>query len=259
MVLIYFSILQHDNLTKYSQTVFSHVLWETVMKVWIVDDDQDFSSYLKGMLKNQPHYSVLGMSHSLEQAYEDLAHVIPDLVTIDLSLPDGSGVELVKWLEERQPNVKKIIISFWGQENLVYEAITNGANGYLQKDHLLTMEMNKAILTLESGGTPISPKLAKYFLQHFQDKIHNQALSNIHDDESMTHHTESSLIKDYRLSTREIEVLEQLALGLSYNEIAQQLDVSYHTISSHIKKIYKKLNVSSKVEAIITLKNSDWV
>lgn len=235
----------------------------TAHKVWIVDDDQHFASYLQSILENQPSYAVCGVSYNLQQAYADLQDAEPHLVTIDLSLPDGSGVKLVKWLEKHKPEIKKIIISFWGQEELVYEAITHGANGYLQKDHLLTMEMNNAIDTLESGGTPISPKLAKRFLEHFTDKKLPDKIINAFGyqfDENQAYRVENKnntkLNEDWQLSKREKQVLELLTQGLSYNEIAEQLYVSYHTVSSHIKKIYKKLNVTSKLEAIMLAKES---
>lgn len=238
-----------------------------VCKVWIVDDDSHFASYLEKMLENQPTYEVSGMSYDLEQAYSHLQHIDPHLVTIDLSLPDGSGVELVKWLEKHKPETKKLIISFWGQEDLVYEAITHGADGYLQKDHLLTMEMSNAIETLESGGTPISPKLAKRFLAHFDDKEIPDNVINTFNANAAAKNTDetrndllnrsntSKQIDDLKLSKREQQVLELLTEGLSYNEIADQLHISYHTVSSHMKKIYKKLNVTSKVQAIMVAKD----
>lgn len=230
------------------------------IKVWVVDDDHNFCQYLCSILGNQPKYDVIGVSYSLTQAYEDIKVSMPDMVTIDLSLPDGSGVELVKWLEKHMPDVIKIIVSFWGQEDLVYEAITNGANGYLQKDHLLTMEISKAITTLESGGTPISPKLAKYFLQHFKDKKEQiqEPKAKSSELESDGKENDNEALLAMHLSEREIEVLELLTQGLSYNEISDKLNVSYHTVSSHIKNIYKKLNVTSKVEAILAAQQNAW-
>lgn len=220
--------------------------------VWILDDDHDFATYLQGMLNSQAQYEVKGISNSLEEVYKDIMAANPDLVTIDLSLPDGSGVELVKWLEQHMPDVKRIIISFWGQEEMVYDGIIHGANGYLQKDHLLTMGMQNAIDIIESGGTPISPKLAKYFLKHFKDtkETHNYLTPDV----VKQIRSKNLSLEDVDLSKRERGVLELLTQGLNYNEIASHLNISYHTVSSHIKNIYKKLNVSSKVEAIIVAK-----
>ncbi len=203
-------------------------------QLWIVDDDLSFCDFLRQTLANQTDYQIAGMSHSLHDAKHHLAQHQPDLVTVDLSLPDGSGVELVRWLQQHYPSCKKMVVSLWGNDDLVFRAFQYGADGFLQKDKLIGMEITAAICALEDGGTPISPKIAKRLLGHFQ----------------MIQTEKTDPIDDCQLSDREREVLQLLAKGLLYKEIAELLNLSPHTVASHVKRIYKKINVASRGEAV---------
>ena len=203
-------------------------------QLWIVDDDLSFCDFLRQTLTNQTDYQIAGMSHTLHDAKHHLAQHQPDLVTVDLSLPDGSGVELVRWLQQHYPNCKKMVVSLWGNDDLVFRAFQYGADGFLQKDKLIGMEITAAICALEDGGTPISPKIAKRLLGHFQ----------------MIQTEKTDPIDDCQLSDREREVLQLLAKGLLYKEIAELLNLSPHTVASHVKRIYKKINVASRGEAV---------
>lgn len=203
-------------------------------QLWIVDDDPSFCDFLQHTLAHQMDYRIAGVSHTLHDAKHQLAQHQPDLVTIDLSLPDGSGVELVRWLQQHYPTCKKMVVSLWGNDDLVFRAFQYGADGFLQKDKLIGMEITAAICALEDGGTPISPKIAKRLLGHFQ----------------MIQTEQTAPIEDCQLSDREREVLQLLAKGLLYKEIADLLNLSPHTVASHVKRIYKKINVASRGEAV---------
>lgn len=203
-------------------------------QLWIVDDDLSFCDFLQQTLAHQTDYQIAGMSHTLRDAKHHLAQHQPDLVTVDLSLPDGSGVELIRWLQQHYPNCKKMVVSLWGNDDLVFRAFQYGADGFLQKDKLIGMEITAAICALEDGGTPISPKIAKRLLGHFQ----------------MIQTEKTDPIEDCQLSDREREVLQLLAKGLLYKEIAELLNLSPHTVASHVKRIYKKINVASRGEAV---------
>ncbi len=205
------------------------------LKLWIVDDDLSFCDYLSQTLSQQHVYNVVGMSHRLSDAYNDLSHNLPDLVTVDLSLPDGSGVDLIKWLQQHYPKCKKMVVSLWGNDDLVFKSFQYGADGFLQKDKLIGMEINAAVCALNDGGTPISPKIARRLLGHFQMIQENP------------HIPEQS---ECTLSEREKEVLQLLAKGLLYKEIADLLHLSPHTVATHVKRIYKKINVASRGEAV---------
>ncbi|MEY4516381.1 MAG: hypothetical protein RL180_727 [Pseudomonadota bacterium] len=202
--------------------------------MWIVDDDLSFCAFLANTLAQHDHYQIIGMSHSLHDARRDLSHHQPDLVTVDLSMPDGSGVDLIHWLQQHYPHCKKMVVSLWGHDDLVFRAFQYGADGFLQKDKLIGMELPTAISALEDGGTPISPKIARRLLGHFQ----------------MIQTTPPSPSDACTLSDREREVLQLLAKGLLYKEIAELLMLSPHTVATHVKRIYKKINVASRGEAV---------
>lgn len=198
--------------------------------VWIVDDDERFCQTLKQILAKSGCYNVIGISNTLKDAYKALVIHQPDLVTVDLSLPDGNGVELIKWLDLHLPDIHKIIVSFWGQENLVFSAFMYGTHGYIQKDHLLTMTANKALATFDMGGTPINPKLATKILTYFQSQADNDNASNI---------------ATLQLTEQETVVLERLIQGLDYDEIEDELYM-VDDVSTHMMAIYHKLNISAK-------------
>lgn len=203
-------------------------------RLWIVDDDLSFCEFLSKTLANQATYQIAGMSHTLTDARRHLEQHQPDLVTVDLSLPDGSGVDLIRWLHQHYPDCKKMVVSLWGNDDLVFKAFQYGADGFLQKDKLIGMEIATAICALEDGGTPISPKIAKRLLGHFQ----------------MIQADEPEQVDECQLSDREREVLQLLAKGLLYKEIAELLNLSPHTVATHVKRIYKKINVASRGEAV---------
>jgi DNA-binding NarL/FixJ family response regulator len=203
-------------------------------QLWIVDDDPSFCDFLRQILANQQVYQLAGISHTLQDAQQQLSQQQPDLVTIDLSLPDGSGVELIRWLQQHYPACKKMVVSLWGNDDLVFRAFQYGADGFLQKDKLIGMELAAALCALEDGGTPVSPKIARRLLEHFQ----------------MIKSAQPEPIDDCLLSDREREVLQLLAKGLLYKEIAELLNLSPHTVATHVKRIYKKINVASRGEAV---------
>lgn len=198
--------------------------------VWIIDDDEKFCQTLMQMLAKNEQYKVIGVSNTLKDAYKALATHQPDLVTVDLSLPDGNGVELIKWLDLHLPDIHKIIVSFWGQENIVFDAFMHGIHGYIQKDHLLTMAAKKALTTFDMGGTQISPKLATKILTYFQSQLANDNDPNL------------AILS---LTEQETAVLEQLIKGLDYDEIADELQID-NDVTTHMMAIYHKLNISAK-------------
>ena len=241
-----------------------------VSHVWVVDDDEHFCQFLRDTFEQQARYQVLGVSNTLSEAKRDLVSHQPDLITIDLSLPDGTGVDLIAWLQHQMPHSKKIILSFWGQDDLVFDAFRQGADGYLQKDQLLTMELHNAIDAIEQGGTPISPKIAKKFLQFFSlsldQRQSDSQIPNLGEAkvESVNMDTESVaandtvLLASLFLSDREVEVLQLLTKGYNYKEISKLLNISFNTVCTHVKHVYRKIKVTSKTEALIEAQKNKW-
>ena len=158
-----------------------------------------------------------------------------DVALVDLQLPDGDGIALIREVRARPDAPEVIVISVFGDEGHVVAAIEAGATGYLLKDGR-SCDVAGAIIDLLAGGSPISPAIARHLLQRFQGPRSGPDAA-AHDPRDM-------------LTARECEVLEVLARGFTYDEAAQILGVSFHTVASHVKHIYGKLAVGSRSEAI---------
>lgn len=203
-----------------------------IKKVWIVDDDNDLCQYLMNIFKQTKDFEVIGTSNTLKNAYNHVTEENPDLITVDLSLPDGFGIDLIKWLNLHFPSITKTIVSFWGHEKLVFEAFLHGANGYIQKDKLLMMKPEQAIATLKVGSTEINPKLAKRFLNYFQALASKDTQQNL---------------AQYQPNEKESKILALLIKGLNYDEVAEGIQASRDDIIRHMTHIYHKLYYSAQL------------
>lgn len=155
----------------------------------------------------------------------------PDVLLVDIKLPDGDGTDLIRAVKERNLNTKILVLSSLRDEYNVVNAITLGANGYITKESS-PRDIVKSVNDVLSGGCPLSSVVASHLVKIAQDNCRqiNKDFSN--------------------LTPREIDVLWGIAKGLSYSDIAYHLSVSKQTIPSHIKKIYKKLGVNTRGEAV---------
>jgi len=156
----------------------------------------------------------------------------PDVLLIDLGLPDGDGVNLIRKADD-MGNTESIVVTVFGDETHVMRAIEAGATGYLLKNTGLD-DIGVSIMDMMNGGAPISPAIGRYLLQHFKSK--------------KTAPVEALSIP--QLTARELDVLGYISKGYNYDEIASIFGLSYHTIATHIKHVYRKLHVSSRSEAV---------
>lgn len=192
---------------------------------------------LLGILKNLG-YSVdkVVIASCLMEARKFVHIKAFEFMLIDMELPDGQGKDLIAEVHQQNTDVIMLVVSSWSTEETIVGALKAGASGYLLKerdDFELTLLLRSAL----RGGTPIDPFIAKRLLTEFQS-------------EGGSISTSQSL-----LSVREVEVLQQVAAGLSNPEIAEKLFISRHTVESHIKNIYRKLAVASRVQAISAARN----
>ena len=157
----------------------------------------------------------------------------PDVLLTDLGLPDSHGIDLIRTARIKNEQIEIMVISVFGDEKNVVSAIEAGATGYLLKDGD-SEYIGDSIIDLISGGSPISPSIARHLLKRFKTSKQEKA----------TDQTAPSLTK------REMEVLKAVAKGLTYIEIADLLSMSPNTVTSHIKHIYRKLEVRSRSEAV---------
>lgn len=181
-----------------------------------------------------------------------------DVLLIDLGLPDGSGLDVIRHAVKRHPRCEPLVISMFGDEENVLASIESGALGYIHKD-CAQGDIGQIILKMKAGASPISPMIARLVLTKYQ--LQNQQLSNTQTAPGQVVDAITELGTEVLagvklvsqrglLSPREQDVLALIARGFSYDEIARLQNLSVHTVQTHIKNLYNKLSVHSKNEAV---------
>ncbi|MDP1649012.1 MAG: response regulator transcription factor [Rubrivivax sp.] len=201
--------------------------------VLLLEDDPATRERLAGIVRASPGLALAGAFGDLKSALAWLtAHEPPRVLLVDLQLPDGSGIDLIRAAQRLAPQAEAMVISVFGDEAHVVSAIEAGATGYLLKDASAD-EIAQAITRLLAGEAPISSAIARHLLRRFRatPALPTPAVAS-------------------PLTTREGEVLQLIAKGLSYQRIAETLVMSPHTVTTHIKQIYRKLAVNSRGEAV---------
>ena len=201
-----------------------------MIKIAIVEDNVQFRTALESIIASQADMQLSGSYESAEKAMLTLPVKLPDIVIADISLPGMRGTELIVRLKTKMPHTQFMVCSIHDDNETIFEALKSGASGYILKDPITSEDVIRAIRDLYSGGSPMSPFIARKVINSFQKPA-------ITDEHSL-------------LTTREKEVLELLSHGLMYKEIAEKLGLSTETIKKHIKNIYNKLHVQNKVEAL---------
>src|SRR5579883_669599 len=199
-----------------------------VIHVAIVDDDAEVREGLSWLINHAEGMECVGTYASYSKARPNIEATSPDVVLMDIGLPEKSGIECVADLKAEFPGIQVMMLTVYSEDEKIFQSIRAGAVGYLLKktpsDKLLS-----SIRDAYTGGAPMSGEIARKVLKYFQQ----QKMAN-----------------SSHLSVREIEVLEALMEGLSYKAIAEKLFVSVHTVRFHLHNIYEKLHVTSRSEAI---------
>ncbi len=201
--------------------------------ILLVEDDEPTRKRLSDVIDNHPELHLIGAAATYAEAHRMLLAAPPRVLLTDIGLPDGSGIELIETIAKQNLATEAMVITVFGDEQHVFNAIEAGATGYLLKESDAEA-VAAAILQLLAGGSPISPAIARHVLRR---------LTPATDDK------QPSAVKS-RLTEREHEVLSLLAKGLSYAEVAEGLDMSPGTVTTHVKHIYRKLAVRSRGEAV---------
>jgi DNA-binding NarL/FixJ family response regulator len=202
--------------------------------VLLVEDDTNTRARLAEVIAAHPQLRLLAAVGSCAEARTELDRGAPDVLLTDLGLPDGDGVDLIRELRRRGYTTGAMVVTIFGDESHVVAALEAGALGYILKDGSPDY-LGTSILEMLAGGSPISPPIARYLLRRFRggDAAIAPARSELP-----------------RLSEREGQVLELIVKGFSYAEIARLIGVSTHTVTTHVRGIYGKLEVHSRGEAV---------
>ena len=198
--------------------------------VGVVEDDPVTRDLLVGEIESSEQLSVQWTADTLASARAALESQLPDILLVDLQLPDGDGTALIREQSGAHPTLPSLVISVFGDEERVVGAIRAGAQGYLLKDDE-GEEIEEAICRVLDGQSPISPAIAVHLIRQFHTPIEPSTQADV-------------------LSERELEALELAAKGLTYQETADVMGVSVHTVGTFTKRIYTKLMVHSRAEAI---------
>ena len=210
--------------------------------VMVVEDDPVFLTRFCGFIASATGLSLLAAVSSLAAARQSLVRQVPDVLLVDLGLPDGSGVDLIREVARVHRATDIMVVSVFGDEEHVLASIEAGATGYILKDSMPD-EFVALIAQLRAGGSPISPLIARRLLKRLLPRLGAEATAP-----SVSPATTGS--GESLLSAREAEVLALVAKGFNFAEVARLLEVSPHTITAHVKKIYQKLAVHSRGEAV---------
>lgn len=210
----------------------------------IVDDKKEILENLQQIFKIFEHIEVLFVAHDGEEIVEKIQSVstLPQLILMDIEMRKMDGITATQLIKSKFPDVKILMLTVFEQEDKIFKAIQAGADGYLLKDE----KPRKIVESIENaieGRMPMSPIVANKTLTFLRNPVAPPPLKNP---------------KDYQLTKREIEILELLSSGKSYQVIGEELFISPKTVSSHVENIYRKLDVHSKVEASMLAAKYKW-
>ncbi len=228
-----------------------------VWRVVLVEDNQANRSFLEACVAGHPQLQLAASFGTLAPARAWFAEHESDLLLVDLGLPDGTGLDLMRDVRQRWPACDMLVVSMFGDEENVLASIEAGAVGYVHKDDEAA-DIADTLLAVKRGASPISPMIARHLLRRMQPLPHRTGeapvvASPVAVLPASTQGTEDkaeSASETIVLSRREQEVLEFIARGLSYTEIARQQGITVHTVQTYIKKLYGKLAVHSRSEAV---------
>ena len=200
------------------------------ISVSIVEDNDQLRGTLARVLSRAEGFSCVSQYANAEDAVKDLPQVKPDVVLMDINLPGMNGVECVRQLKKLLPAVQIIMLTVYEDTENIFNALAAGAAGYLLK-RAPRAELLDAIRDVRRGGSPMTTHIARKVVQSFQKASPAEQTGEA-------------------LSAREQEVLDHLSQGFLYKEIAEKMGISYETVHTYIRRIYEKLQVRTRTEAV---------
>ena len=198
--------------------------------VSIVEDNDQLRGTLARVISRAPGFACLGQHATAEAALAAIPNEKPEVVLMDINLPGMNGVECVRRLKQLLPQIQVVMLTVYEDTDSIFNALAAGASGYLLK-RTKSAELLEAIRDVVKGGSPMTAHIARKVVLSFQ-------------------RSPASAAPTADLSPREKEVLDCLAQGFLYKEIAEKLGISYETVHTYIRRIYEKLQVRTRTEAV---------
>jgi DNA-binding NarL/FixJ family response regulator len=199
------------------------------IKICLVEDLKEVREGMASLLTMDERFELLASFADAEKATEELPAWQPDIVVMDINLPGMNGIECIRKVKVLCPQSQFIMFTIYEDDEKVFEALAAGASGYLLKKTAF-LKIAEGLVELHNGGSPMSTQIARKVIKRFQNNEVKEQVAT--------------------LSTRENEILQLLAKGLMYKEIAGQLSIATDTVRQHIHHIYEKLHVQNRTEAI---------
>ena len=219
----------------------------SIISIGLIDDNPVLLSNISHNLSVFEELRIDFTAINGVDALEKLTRYNPDIILMDIEMPVMDGIEATREIKKRNPLQKIMMLTVLDREDKIFEAIKAGASGYLLKDEK-PGRILKSIEELMDGGAPMSPIIAAKTLEILRKHPAEKEITEV-----------SLSPQSFNLSMREIEILENIANGLSYTQIADRLFVSAKTVRKHTENIYQKLHVHSKLEAVQLARKNKWV
>lgn len=204
----------------------------------IVEDDQATRQRFANAISSDPRTTLVQALGTGRDAISQLPAARPDVLLVDLGLPDIHGTEVIRFAARNLPDCEVMVITVFGDERNVLTSIEAGAAGYVLKD-CSDADLVEHVLELRAGGAPMSPGVARMVLNRMRVN-----------DEARNSRDTASADPEGPVTAREAEVLRLLSRGYTYSEVGERLGISVHTVGSHVKKTYRKLAVHSAAAAV---------
>ncbi|MGG3727742.1 response regulator transcription factor [Bacillus wiedmannii] len=202
-----------------------------MIKILVVDDHAFLRDAIRSILEDESDMNVVGEASSGDGVLEKVEECRPDCILMDINLPGKNGIEATELVKKNYPNCRVLVFTMYEHDEYLMDALQAGADGYLLKDSS-SEQVVAAIRMLYQGDSVIHPRMTKKLITYHQQKMKVESNEN-------------------ELTEREKEILFELVKGLSNKEIAEALYISDKTVKIHINKIFKKLNVKSRSQAVI--------
>jgi DNA-binding NarL/FixJ family response regulator len=204
------------------------------IKIVIIEDDEIIREGYKLLIGNAEGYRVVNSYMSYDEAAKTISDDTPDVILLDIELPGTNGIAAIPKLKKLLPHAYILILTVYESEKMIFEALANGASGYLTKNTPAS-KIIESIREVKDGGGPMSVNIARMVIKSFQKN------------------------QESPLSKRETQILEQIADGKSRSQVARDLFIDLETVRSHIKNIYLKLDVNSRADAIKTARENKLI